>query len=324
MYRRTRRAVLDSEIDTRKAAPLTFSEGGRELPRAISFYNKATEAVPQYAVLSITDAERTEKNPTNILTCEKPSSSSKGAYAVNGFHEVVKNGGANSRPFGICHTYGNQLILYTGTAPETGDMLGPVNDQWYASASGSPLIFKVLGVVDETNKIALVRIGSSASLTPFILYDDVAPGDTDKYAWPVKDDEGDLVADEEADKVYLQNTYPGNFRGYGSSHSGFSTTTAAKVLVADLFGKKQIVGGKGLAKMIRGSGPGTTVAASATFTLTLTAVLDDGHSPSSTGSPTGGTLTVTNWATALPASATGIVCCADGSGGYFVIDAPCP
>jgi hypothetical protein len=122
---------------------------------------------------------------------------------------------------------------------------------------------------------AIVRLGPAASgLTPAILKDDCAPDDTDIAAYPVA---SDGTADEDADELTLDNTHPGNFRGYGSDHTGFDTTTAAKVLYASINGKNQIVGGKGLAKMCYCQAKiasGNTLA-----TVDNVVPMDGGHSP---------------------------------------------
>lgn len=136
--------------------------------------------------------------------------------------------------------------------------------------------------------IRIVVRGGGAGLTPRILYDDVAPGDTDKNAWPVKDD---LTADTDADKVLVQNTFPGNFRGYGDAHTGFDATTAAKVWTAvDSAGKEQIVCGKGLAKLCRAVAKGAI--SGSTGTVDAVTVMDDGQSP--VANPTTAELPVLN------------------------------
>jgi hypothetical protein len=179
----------------------------------------------------------------------------------------------------------------------------------------NPAIVECFALPDADNKTAIGYLHPIDGLTARILYDDVAPGDTDKNAWPVK---SDMTADTAADKVLVQNTHPGNFRGYGSSHSGLSATTAAKVwTTVGPDGKEQIVAGKGLAKIIRGSGPDTTVAANASYTLSSPVALDDGQLP-------GSTVSVTNYSTALPASATNVTVVADGAGGFRTLDGPCP
>ena len=155
------------------------------------------------------------------------------------------------------------------------------------------------------------RIG--AKLIPRILYDDAAPGDTDIDAWPCK---ADMTADTDADKVLVQNTFPGNFRGYGDAHTGFDATTAAKVwTTVDLAGEEQIVYGKGLAVLIRGSN--SAAAANATYTLSSLVSLDGGQLP-------GTTITVTNYGDGLGASTDQTTVVADGAGGYRTLDGPCP
>lgn len=72
-----------------------------------------------------------------------------------------------------------------------------------------------------------------------------------------------------------------------------------------------------MAVLIRGNGPSSTVAANATYTLSSPVSLDRGLLPD-------GTITVTNYSTALPASATNVTVVADGAGGFRTLDGPCP
>ena len=98
---------------------------------------------------------------------------------------------------------------------------------------------------DEGLPIFWLHVGGGSSLTPRILYDDVAPGDTDKLVWPVDDT---MTADESTDPptIQVQNTFPGTFRGYGSNHSGFSASTAVKVWTSQgSDGKEYIVASSG-------------------------------------------------------------------------------
>jgi len=121
----------------------------------------------------------------------------------------------------------------------------------------------------------IIVSGGGGSLTPRILYDDVAPGDTDKNAWPVKDD---MTADTAADKVLVQNVFPGTFRGYGDVHTGYDATTAAKVWTSPgPDGKEHIVYGKGLAKLCRAVAKAAI--SGATGTVDAVTVMDDGQSP---------------------------------------------
>lgn len=156
----------------------------------------------------------------------------------------------------------------------------------------------------------------SSSLVAFILYDDVAPGDTDKNAWPVKDD---LTADTSAGKVLLQNTFPGNFRGYGDAHTGFDATTAARVLAATMpDGKLHIVGGKGMAKMCY-----CTAKISSGNTLSVVdnvVPMDGGHSPVASSSEEL-TLSASEWET--DDNAGGIIVWDENSDAWRPVDFPC-
>jgi len=134
---------------------------------------------------------------------------------------------------------------------------------------------------------AVVRLGESSGLLPLILYDDAIPGGTSIQAWPVK---ADLTADTSADKVTIKNTHPGNFRGYGSNHSGFDATTAARVWCAkDNNGDWQIVSGKGLAKRCKATAKGAISGSSGT--VDNVTACDDGQCPTASAS---GELSVSN------------------------------
>jgi hypothetical protein len=83
-------------------------------------------------------------------------------------------------------------------------------------------------------------------------------------------------------------------------------------------GTLEIVSLQALSKMIQVTAT-ANVAASATFTVTSCTVLDDGQSPCAGGR----TITIANWAQQLCSGAVA-TCLPDGSGNWFVIDAPCP
>ena len=121
--------------------------------------------------------------------------------------------------------------------------VGGVTTYLGSGSSGSKILWFDTSSSGDNGTIAwaIVRLGGGGEpLTPRILYDDVAPGDTDRYAWPVA---ADMTADTTADKVKIQNTFPGTFRGYGSNHgTGWDTTNAAKVWTTiDAAGNEQIV-----------------------------------------------------------------------------------
>lgn len=176
---------------------------------------------------------------------------------------------------------------------------------------------------------AIVRIGGGGGgLTCRILYDDVAPGDSDKNAWPVKVESGSIVADTAAEKVLLQNVFHGTFRGYGSNHSGFSTTTAAKVwTMKGPDGKEHIVVGKGLAKRCHCQLNASLAATDSSATVKNVAPTDGGQSPVASG-----TLTVTNMRNPSGgggfAGAVDTYCCIEhmegsGAGSWYIYDMPC-
>jgi len=156
-------------------------------------------------------------------------------------------------------------------------------------------------------------------LTPRILYDDVAPGDSDKLAWPCA---SDMTADTAADKVTIQNTFPGHFRGYGDAHTGFDATTAAKVWTTiGTDGKEYIVHGKGQAKLISGTLGGALTTTTASQTISSPVSMDGGQVPS-------GTVTGYNvYTTAGFEGDSGGRCVAawnEGTDHYEFIDVECP
>ncbi len=159
----------------------------------------------------------------------------------------------------------------------TGEWKTDDEQEWELDASGLGVSFSVgdkLVAWWDAQRGMFVPCFSS-SLTPRILYDDAVPGGTDINAYPVL---ADMTADTAATKVLVQNTHPGNFRGYGDAHTGFDATTAAKVwTTVDLAGKEQIVYGKGLAKLCRAVAKAAISGASGT--VDAVTVMDDGQSP---------------------------------------------
>jgi|GEM_PF-6052658 len=136
-------------------------------------------------------------------------------------------------------------------------------------------------------------------LMPLILYDDVAPGDTNKYAWQTKVEGGSIVANESADKVYVQNVFPGTFRGVGSNHSAdWDTDTASMIWTArGKDDKEHIVCGVERAKrcsaiLTADAGPGASV------NVDNVVPLDGGLSPLSDPDSTSETISAT-----MPAAA---------------------
>jgi len=129
------------------------------------FRNDSGEEVPRHAVMmayGVAHGERSgnpipdaDKYITEAMT--KPSSTPSTSYFVNFPSRIA------IRRQGRCWRAGDiAIVLYDGDAPELNDELGPVADQWYASASGGPKIFTCLGVVDSTKKLMLARIHESS------------------------------------------------------------------------------------------------------------------------------------------------------------------
>lgn len=180
----------------------------------------------------------------------------------------------------------------------------------YAHADGDGLVW------------AYVLLPAAQSLVGFELYDDIAPGQTDKYVWQLKSDYTRDTAAGHA-TVKVSDGVLGDVRAYGSNHSGWSSASGAKgFYIPGTAGKNQIVAIQRLAKMIKVGIGGTAVAGAATFVPTALAVMDGGQDPSHGGDTYP---TIRNYSTAIPASASGIICAWDESAAeYLVIDAPCP
>jgi hypothetical protein len=208
----------------------------------------------------------------SITAVKQPTSTAGKSYCVNGPTSIAAG------KFGRACFGPVVLVKYDTGSPATDDQYGWKDSQGTV-VKDSNVLFNVLRVVDSTNKLLLGAVIGGGSLTPRVLYDDVAPGDTDKYAWPV---DNTMAANTSADKVKLQNTFPGTFRGYGSSHSGFSTTTAAKVWTSvGSNGKEYIVGGKGLARICLCQLTAAQTGGDSSFTVDAVTVMDGGQSPGS-------------------------------------------
>jgi hypothetical protein len=92
------------------------------------------------------------------------------------------------------------------------DHVRRINDvvRWYESRKGTL----------NANQRGLNRtpqILNPSALTPFELYDDITPGQSDKYAWRLH---ADLTRDEDADKVLVSDGILKSTRAFGTSHAG--------------------------------------------------------------------------------------------------------
>jgi len=269
-FDRVARVVRRVEGMTDRLQP---GSGGASLvpqPITITFVNESTEEVPAFGVMAVTGAGWSA-TAGPYITIEKPSDTVAKVYAVNGPVNVAKDAA------GQCFLSGWCRVLYDTGTPAVGELWGPKADQWSATLSGVRPLLTILDSVDATNKYAIASLTSFGSLTPRILYDDVAPGDENKLAWPVA---SDMTADTAADKVTIQNTFPGHFRGYGDAHTDFDATTAAKVWTTiGTDGKEHIVCGKGLAKRCSAALTANAAPGATNVTVDTVVVLDGGQLP---------------------------------------------
>ena len=117
-------------------------------------------------------------------------------------------------------------------------------DSYQEATVGPP--FKVgdrVYVTGKENK--RVALQAASSLTPRILYDDVAPGGNGQ-AYPV---DSSMAADTGGTKVTVYSTFPGTYRGLGTNHTGFTPSPAAMIWTAmGTDGHEHIVSGVGQAK----------------------------------------------------------------------------
>jgi len=229
------------------------------------------------------------------------------------------------------------LALVTGVAPvqinlapgaDAPDFADAVNGQigyLQPAASGAQVLYCDPAPTFSPAPVwALVRIpsGGAGTLTAFELYDDFAPGDTNKYVWTLNDDYTRNTSAGQA-TVQVSDEVLGDVLAYGSNHSGWSSTRGALgFYAAGTDGKNQIVSIRRLAKMIKiitPTGSGGFAANGTISGITSVTVLDDGQNPLGDAS----SISVTNWNLPICNDVTA-TCLADGSGGYYVIDADCP
>lgn len=236
------------------------------------FYQGTGSGIEPFGVFAVTDTAI--YNGINVLHGEEPAAESL-AYCVNGPQRI-----STERPKGLYQSGIEILLKYEGEDPEIGDIYGPKAGQSEAVKGGTPGLWECLGVSRSDLKIMRARWLGAKGLTPAILYDDAAPNGTSIEAYTCN---ADGNANTTADRIQLDNTHPGNFRGYGSQHDGFDETTAAKVLYSTVNGKSMIVGGNGLAKTIivanTGTGHTALTPSNASFMATFTRVCDDGQAP---------------------------------------------
>ena len=131
-------------------------------------------------------------------------------------------------------------------------------------------------------------------LTPFELYDDITPGQTDKLAWPLK---SDYTRDDSTDPPTLKvsDKVLGDVRAYGSNHGWSTATNGAKGwYIVGPDGTNQIVAIQRLSKECKAvtESAGGVNSGDGTFTVNAVVPLDDGQSPVAVSTDS---LTVANW-----------------------------
>lgn len=127
-----------------------------------------------------------------------------------------------------------------------------------------------------------VMAGGSA-LTPFEAYDDLTPACTDKNVWPLK---ADLTADTAADKILVSDGILKNSRGYGTSHSGYSSNGVRGLFAAMADGKNHIVALCGMAKRCKCSikDAGGLASTDSSIVVDNVVATDGGQSPTASSS----------------------------------------
>ncbi len=210
------------------------------------------------------------------------------------------------------------------TPPMGADSLFSQLQSLLGYSPGTSQILVTTGTGPGTNSAYWTTVIGSAlpTLTPFELYDDIAPGQTNKYVWSLNADYSRNTSAGYT-TVQVSDAVLGDVRAYGSNHSGWTSATGAKgFYTPGTDGKNQIVAIRRLAREIKVTVGSTAVSAGATFTPVALAVMDAGQDPSNGGAAYP---TIKNYSTGLPASAAGVICAWDGSADqYLVIDAPCP
>lgn len=114
--------------------------------QTIKVHNDSGEKIPDNAVMQVTDGELV--NNVRVLNVDKPSGTD-GQFLINRRNAIaIDRTGTAFEGVGM-------VALVTGT-PSVGDEIGPVNDSWSMSGSGSG--FVVLGDVRDS-RCRVMRIG---------------------------------------------------------------------------------------------------------------------------------------------------------------------
>ncbi len=279
-----------SADDTEVVAEWNESTGHWEwrleiLAPGLLFFNNSGEAAPPHAVMGVSDAgQMTSEEP--YVDIVKPSATYRKQYVVNASSEIA------NAAYGRSRDVGHYIVAYdqtTGT-PAAGDIWVPKAGQWtlvksQTSYSTGPIGWHVVvaGIYDGAAHYLVGKIVDAPPLMPYILYDDMAPGDSDKAAYPVK---SDLTADTVADKnVLVSDGILKTTRAKGSNFYSDTTKGARVWTMIGPDGKNHIVAVNGMAQrcsaiLAAAGAPGASV------NVDNVVPLDGGQSPVTSSSST--------------------------------------
>lgn len=120
-------------------------------PDAVPFYNGIPgETIPAYGVMSVIGT--VEKDGLKYLDVDKPSTTFRRIYAVNGATDVAY------QQTGGCYLSGTRKVLYDAGTPAAGEGWGPKAGQFSLTAN-YPRVANVMGIDDSTSKILRADIG---------------------------------------------------------------------------------------------------------------------------------------------------------------------
>lgn len=122
-------------------------------------FNMSGEAVPARAVVQVIDIDNSLTHDRPVLNVDKYDSDLTGPVLI------VGPVGLSITATDVGHAYEfdqSRWAKYTGSEPDTGDTIGPVDDEWFMSADGSG--FLVLGSRDGLSRVEKQSAGGGGSL----------------------------------------------------------------------------------------------------------------------------------------------------------------
>lgn len=204
------------------------------------------------------------------------------------------------------------VVLQDGTTV-VASCLAISKDEHYEA--GQPCIVVRGNAPNEYFLLAQRMYIDSPSAIAFELYDDMTPGQTDKYAYLLK--KQDLSRDTSVDKIKVSDEVNKDTNAHGSQTTGGA---GARGWFIPINGKNQIVRCQQLAEKFNGTTTGTVAKTDTSFTVNTV-------TPSGRGMNivTGNDVTVTvkNWAKWESNSGTKCKFIPDGAGGYDFLQGPC-